>query len=100
MSEFDFIDLMSFNFVPANCPADFTKKGCFNDLQNPRPLPRLLFTDLDQKAPEYSGFPVDWGNFDNYLENVACRCAQVSKAKGFTYFGIENFGEYREHSYW
>ncbi|XP_068686100.1 uncharacterized protein [Montipora foliosa] len=76
-----------------NCPVHFTKKGCFNDLRNPRPLRKLMFTDLDENAVKYSGFPVDWGRFDSYLEDVACRCAQVSKAKGFTHFGIEDFGE-------
>ena len=54
-----------------------------------------MFTDLDKNAAEYSDFPVDWGNFDDYLKDVACRCAKLSKAKGFPYFGIENFGEYR-----
>ena len=52
-----------------------------------------MFTDLDQNAVKYSGFPVDWGKFDAYLNDVACRCAQVSKAKGFTYFGIADFGK-------
>ena len=74
---------------------DVVKKGCFNDLRNPRPLPKLIFTDLDNSTAEYSGFPVDWGSWDGYLDDVVCRCAQVSKAKGFTYFGIENFGECR-----
>ena len=59
-----------------------------------------MFTDLDNNAAEYSGFPINWGSFDDYLEDVACRCAQVSKAKGFTHFGIENFGEYIELFHW
>ena len=73
---------------------DFIKKGCFNDLQNPRPLPQLMFTDLNNSTAKFSGFPVDWGSWDSYLDDVVCRCAQVSNAKGFNYFGIENFGEY------
>lgn len=82
-------------FRSDNCPVNTIKKGCFNDLRNPRPLPKLMFTDLDNSTAEFSGFPVDWGSWDGYLDDVVCRCAQVSKAKGFTYFGIENFGEYR-----
>ena len=73
----------------------FTKKGCFNDLQNSRPLSQRLFTDLDKSSADFSGFPVDWGSWDNHLDDMVCRCAQMSKAKGFTYFGIENFGECR-----
>ena len=53
-----------------------------------------MFSDLDENSPKFSGVPVDWGRWDNYLDDVVCRCAQLSKAKGFNYFGIENFGEY------
>lgn len=78
-----------------DCPVDFSKKGCFNDLQaGSRLLPQLMFTDLDNSASQYSGFPVDWGSWDAYLDDVVCRCAQLSKAKGFNSFGIGNFGEY------
>lgn len=55
----------------------------------------MMFTDLDNRTAKYSGFPVDWGSWDNYMDDVVCRCAQVSKAKGFKYFGVENFGEYK-----
>lgn len=78
-----------------DCTVEFRKKGCFNDLQaGSRPLPKLMFTDLDNSTAQYSGFPVDWGSWDAYLDDVVCRCAQVSKAKGFNLFGIGNFGEY------
>ena len=73
----------------------FTKKGCFNNLQNPRPLPQMMFTDLDARAARFSGVLVDWGSWDSYLNDAVCRCAQVSKAKGFNYFGIENFGGFK-----
>ena len=53
-----------------------------------------MFTDLDNTAAQYSGFPVDWGSWDAYLDGVVCRCAKASNAKGFNLFGIENFGEY------
>ena len=76
-----------------NCPIDFVKKGCFNDLANPRALPYLLFTDIDNTSSSFSDFPVDWGSWDDYLGDVVCRCAQRAKAKGYSYFGIENFGE-------
>lgn len=70
----------------------FIKKGCFNDLQSPKPLPKLMFTDLNARDTKFSGVPIDWGSWASYLQNVVCRCAQVSKAKGFYHFGIENFG--------
>ena len=74
---------------------DFIKKGCYNDLRNARPLPQLMFTDLDKSSPDFSGFPMEWGNWDSHLDDMVCRCAQLSKAKGFSNFGIANFGEYR-----
>ncbi|XP_022796157.1 uncharacterized protein LOC111334628 isoform X1 [Stylophora pistillata] len=76
-----------------DCPVQFIKKGCFNDLQSPKPLPKLMFTDLNARDAKFSGVPIDWGSWASYLQNVVCRCAQVSKAKGFYHFGIENFGE-------
>ncbi|XP_078379193.1 uncharacterized protein LOC144662284 [Oculina patagonica] len=79
--------------VGESCPVHFIKKGCFNDLQSPRPLPKLIFSDLDKNSAKFSGVPVDWGRWNTYLDDVVCRCAQVSKAKGFKYFGIENFAE-------
>ena len=82
-------------FFAENCPVDFIKKGCFNDLQSPRPLPQMMFTDLDKTNSKFSGVPVDWGRWNGYLDQVVCRCAQASKEKGFNYFGIESFGEYK-----
>jgi len=98
----DIIILLVMNYLvfAEDCPVDFSKKGCFNDLQaGSRPLPQLMFTDLDKSSTEYSGLPVDWGNWDAYLDDVVCRCAQVSKAKGFNLFGIGNFGEYNAYCF-
>ncbi|XP_022796155.1 uncharacterized protein LOC111334626 [Stylophora pistillata] len=76
-----------------NCLVDFTKRGCFKDLQSRRPLPQLMLTDLDMNNAKFSGFSVDWGSWNSYLEDVVCRCAQISRSKGFDYFGLANFGE-------
>nr|XP_058950079.1 streptococcal hemagglutinin-like [Pocillopora verrucosa] len=75
------------------CPVQFIKKGCFNAIKSQKPLPRLMFTDLDARDSKFSGVPIDWGSWNSYLQNVVCRCAQVSKAEGFYYFGVKNFGE-------
>lgn len=58
-------------------------------------MPQLLFTDLDESSPDFSGFAINWGNWDSHLDDMVCRCAQLSKAKGFGNFGMANFGEYR-----
>ena len=75
---------------------DFIKRGCYNNLLNARPLPQPLFTDLDESSPDFSGFAINWGNWDSHLDDMVCRCAQLSKGKGFGNFGIANFGEYRD----
>lgn len=76
-----------------NCLVDFIKRGCVNDLQSRRPLPQLMFTDLDINNAKFSGFPVDWGSWNSYMDDVVCRCAEISRSKGFDYFGLGNFGE-------
>ena len=73
----------------------FIKKGCFNAIKSQKPLPRLMFTDLDARDSKFSGVPIDWGSWNSYLQNVVCRCAQVSKAEGFYYFGVKNFGRFK-----
>ena len=54
-----------------------------------------MFTDLDARDSKFSGVPIDWGSWNSYLQNVVCRCAQVSKAEGFYYFGVKNFGRFK-----
>ena len=60
---------------------------------DPRPLPELLFTDGDEKSNVYSGQRVNWDNWNSYLADIVCRCAKAAKAKRYTHFAIQFYGE-------
>jgi len=74
------------------CDANYVKIGCFKDKKNDRALSQELFQDLSSGDPNYSGQNVDWSDYSTYLKGLACRCAERSKAEGFTYFGLQNYG--------
>ena len=75
---------MPFKFV--GCYKDRIKKGV------PRQLPVLLFTDRDKSSKRYSGKPIDWGNWDTFIEDLVCRCAKEAKEKRYSHFGIQFYG--------
>ncbi|KXJ24916.1 coadhesin [Exaiptasia diaphana] len=75
-----------------SCPK-LEKIGCFVDTLKPRPLPELLINDRDPTHPAYSGRMIDWYNFDHYLKDFVCRCADKTKARGYEYFGLQFYGE-------
>ncbi|XP_031566733.1 coadhesin-like [Actinia tenebrosa] len=76
----------------ASCPR-VEKIGCFIDTLIPRPLPELLLTDRDPTDPVYSGNTINWYNFMDYLKGLVCRCAERTKERGFTHFGLQFYGE-------
>ena len=75
----------------------FKLLGCYSDRQkqNGRSLPELLFTDRDKKSKKYSGIPLSekWGDWDNYIEGLVCRCSKAAKEKLYSHFGIQYHGE-------
>ena len=73
----------------------FKLVGCYKDSQKKsgRPLPELLFTDRDPKSKVYSGIPVNWGEWDNYMADLVCRCSKAAKAKKYSHFGIQFYGK-------
>lgn len=68
--------------------------GCFNDIhaRGHRPLPNLLFTDRDVDSEKFSGIRVDWENWEAYVKNLVCRCAERAQAKGYMFFGLQYYG--------
>lgn len=82
-------------FVDARCSVPFTPVGCFNDFhqKNARPLPELLMTDRDMNSVKYSGIKVNWGEWDMYMDDIVCRCAEKAKEKKYSHFGIQNYGK-------
>lgn len=82
-------------FVDGRCSVPFTPVGCFNDRQQQhgRPLPELLITDRDMKSHKFSGITVNWGEWDKYLNDIVCRCAEKAKEKNYSLFGVQNYGK-------
>ena len=71
-----------------------TKVGCFavND-RLPRPLPERLFADCNIKFQLHSlmqlgGVPCKKG----HIKGIVARCAKATRAKGYSYFGIQKYG--------
>ena len=52
-----------------------------------------ILTDRDSSLAIYSGINIDWGNFDSYLRDFACRCAQKAEEKEYSTFGLNNYGK-------
>lgn len=72
---------------------DFERIGCFKDNKiGPRPLPEYIMTDRERVLKIYSGQSIDWRNWDAYLLEFVCRCAELAKTKGYTTFGVQYYG--------
>ncbi|XP_022785556.1 uncharacterized protein LOC111325909 [Stylophora pistillata] len=67
------------------CDVNYVKVGCFKEDSNDRALSQELFQDRTPNS-------VDWTDYSTYLKNLACRCAKISAQKGFTYFGLQDYG--------
>lgn len=85
------------NFVfelESDCGLDFERIGCFRDDKiDPRPLPDYIMTDREARLQIFSGQKIDWRNWDVYLPEFVCRCANKAKEKGHTTFGVQYYGE-------
>lgn len=78
------------------CFTQFENVGCYADKQlSPKPIPDLLFSDLDKESPKYSGNEARLGELDTYLSDVLCRCAEQAQELGYTFFGVQNHGQSR-----
>eukprot|EP00112_Aurelia_sp_Birch-Aquarium-sp1_P004144 Seg1471.1 transcript_id=Seg1471.1/GoldUCD/mRNA.D3Y31 product="hypothetical protein" protein_id=Seg1471.1/GoldUCD/D3Y31 len=73
------------NYEPVGCMAD-------NDIA-PRPIPEYIMNERDYKSGTWNGRLIDWRNWDTYSPGFICRCAKAVKAKGYTTFGAQFYGE-------
>lgn len=81
-------------FSGKRCFTKFKNVGCFADMQtSSRPIPELIFTDLDENSIKYSGHKAQLGELDTYLSDLLCRCAELTQELGYEYFGLQNHGE-------
>ena len=84
----------------ATCHIKYEALGCYHDnMQNPRPLPELIMTDRDPWHPSRSGKTIEWKKWDSYMMDLICRCAAKTTEKGYTFFGLQFYGEFSSHLY-
>ena len=90
-------------FAAANntCKIAYENVGCFSDKESAsgRPLPELIMTDRDETSIVYSGKTIGWTNWNTYIDDLACRCAEAAKLKGYTVFGLQDNGKSRRILY-
>ncbi len=82
-------------YFSIGCGDIFFKKagsGCYRDDKSPPPLPELILTDRDSSSPVYSGKKVDYGNWDTYMPDLICRCAEKAFSLKKPIFGLEFYG--------
>lgn len=76
------------------CRVQFKPVGCRKDKGHDRTLPEMLINERDRYSSHYKGIDVDWHNWDLYLPQFTCRCAQAAMEKGYKYFGLQFWGRF------
>ncbi|XP_032237022.1 uncharacterized protein LOC5511759 [Nematostella vectensis] len=83
-------------YIKPDCDLEFEKVGCFadNHHKGAQPLPDYIMSDRDKSRTDiFSGHLIDWEHWDTYLPDLACRCAHITKEKGWNTFGLQFYGE-------
>ncbi|XP_032240147.2 uncharacterized protein LOC5514576 [Nematostella vectensis] len=76
------------------CAVEIERVGCFHDDQiPPRPLPLYILNERDPSAESYNGTDVDWNNWNTYMPGFICRCASLSRQRGYKIFSVQFYAE-------
>lgn len=75
------------------CDARYKKVGCFRDKGSAKTLEHLLLQDRDKYGAHYGGKLIDWHHWEDYMKDLACRCAKLARSKGYVHFGLQYYGE-------
>ncbi|XP_065068403.1 coadhesin-like [Rhopilema esculentum] len=76
------------------CSTKYLKAGCFRDEHDgDSPLQDLILTRRDWADDRFDGTLIDWKNYDTSLHLLYCKCAELAKRMGYTYFGLQFYGE-------
>jgi len=83
-----------YKIVDRQCETKFSPVGCFSDTMiSPRPMPNYAMNERDRSIDNWNGFMIDWQNWNTYLPQLVCRCAQVARDFGHDLFAIQFYGE-------
>ena len=75
----------------SKCAIPYETVGCYKDTF-PRRLPREILNERDKKSKNFDGITVDWGNWNQYIAEFACRCAAKAKQREWSVFGLQFYG--------
>ncbi|XP_057306646.1 coadhesin-like [Hydractinia symbiolongicarpus] len=79
---------------PEKCTRAWKKVGCFHDRIIPdRPYPYELVNHRDPISDNWDGHLLDWKKWPESLHALACKCGNLTRAKGYKYFGLQFYGE-------
>lgn len=76
----------------SNCEVPYKARGCYGDSPS-RVFKVQVVNERDPSSKVYGGRRIDWRNWNSYIEGFACRCAKLVKARGWTVFGLQFYGE-------
>ncbi|KAL9957679.1 hypothetical protein ACROYT_G034603 [Oculina patagonica] len=76
----------------SNCVVPYKARGCYQDSPS-RVFKEQVLNERDPKSKVYGGRKIEWMDWNNYMPGFACRCAKIVKAKGYTVFGLQFYGE-------
>ena len=74
----------------------YKEVGCYKDKRNDRALVEQLINERDKSSNASNCIDVDWKLYPPYLPEFACRCAQAAKERGYKYFGLQFWGEFKK----
>ena len=74
--------------LPSLGKTPYKRLGCFQDKKGAsRPLPELLF-DASANVSQLAG-----PSWNAYLLQLVCKCAEETKLKMYTHFGLQDYGK-------
>ncbi|XP_078346505.1 uncharacterized protein LOC144631811 [Oculina patagonica] len=74
------------------CEIAITPVGCFNEVMNDRALGEEIYNEVNPSSPVFGGHLIDVKDWEKDFPLFLCKCARSAKAKGYQYFGVNNFG--------
>lgn len=87
------INLFLANVDPCHCDTTFEPARCYKDRTDQRLLQNYILNERDPTLSNYRGKSIEWTNWQNYLPEFICRCANEAKLLGFDVFGIQFYGK-------
>ena len=62
-------------------------------MKDDRALGEEICNEVDLSSPVFAGHLLGALNWKKDFPMFHCKCARCAKAKGYDYFGVNNFGE-------